>query len=70
MCGGGGLIGGVGAYLKALNPEVQVIACSPERSPALPCLQAGLCVDVACEATLSDATAGGLKRCFDGAALP
>ena len=61
-CGGGGLIGGVGAYLKALNPEVQVIACSPERSPALhACLQAGLCVDVACEATLSDATAGGVE---------
>ncbi|MGB0590317.1 MAG: threonine/serine dehydratase [Myxococcota bacterium] len=60
--GGGGLIGGVGAYLKALNPDIQVVACSPERSPALhACLEAGGHVDVPCESTVSDATAGGVE---------
>ena len=63
--GGGGLIGGIGAYLKTLNPKIAVVACSPERSPALhACLQAGRRVDVACDSTLSDATAGGVE---DGA---
>lgn len=62
-CGGGGLIGGVGAYLKANNPALEVVACSPERSPALhACLEAGERVDVPCESTLSDATAGGVEE--------
>ena len=30
--GGGGLIAGIGCYLKAIHPEVQVVACSPENS--------------------------------------
>jgi threonine dehydratase len=60
--GGGGLIGGVGAHLKALNPEIEVVACSPARSPALhACLEAGGHVDVPCESTVSDATAGGVE---------
>ena len=60
--GGGGLIGGVGAYLKGISPEIEVIACSPERSPALhACLEAGGHVDVPCESTVSDATAGGVE---------
>lgn len=33
--GGGGLIGGVGAAIKALNPHVRVIAVEPEGCPAL-----------------------------------
>ncbi|MDP6942892.1 MAG: threonine/serine dehydratase [Myxococcota bacterium] len=61
--GGGGLIGGVGAYLKALSPRVEIVACSPARSPALhACLEAGERVDVTCDATLSDATAGGVEE--------
>ena len=61
--GGGGLIGGVGAYLKGLNPHIEVVACSPERSPALhACLEAQAQVEVPCEATLSDATAGGVEE--------
>jgi len=60
--GGGGLIGGVGAYLKGLNPDIKIVACSPERSPALhACLEAGGHVDVPCHSTLSDATAGGVE---------
>ena len=61
--GGGGLIGGVGAYLKALNPDIEVVACSPERSPALhACLEARSQVEVPCHTTLSDATAGGVEQ--------
>jgi len=61
--GGGGLIGGVGAYLKQVSPATQVVACSPERSPAMhACLEAGSIIDVPCYDTLSDATAGGVER--------
>lgn len=60
--GGGGLISGVATYLKAKWPEIRVIACSPERSPAMhACLEAGRIVDVPCLDTLSDGTAGGVE---------
>jgi threonine dehydratase len=60
--GGGGLISGVGAYLKAIAPNVEVIGCSPAASPAMHrCLEAGEIVDVPCRATLSGATAGGVE---------
>jgi threonine dehydratase len=60
--GGGGLISGVGSYLKSVRPSVEIIACSPARSPAMHrCLEAGEIVDVHCEDTLSDATAGGVE---------
>jgi threonine dehydratase len=61
--GGGGMISGIGAYLKACRPEIEIIACSPEQSPAMHvCLQEGLIVDVPCHDTLSDATAGGVEE--------
>ena len=61
--GGGGLISGVGGYLKAANPRMTVVACSPERSPAMhECMGAGKVVEVACHDTLSDATAGGVEQ--------
>ena len=60
--GGGGLIAGVGAYLKAVRPGIQIIGCSPAASPAMhACLEAGHIVDVNCRPTLSDATAGGVE---------
>lgn len=60
--GGGGLISGVATYLKAKWPGIRVIACSPERSPAMHrCLEAGEIVDVPCHDTLSDGTAGGVE---------
>jgi threonine dehydratase len=60
--GGGGLVSGIGGYLKALHPSTQIIACSPERSPAMHrCLEAGSIIDVPCFDTLSDATAGGVE---------
>jgi len=60
--GGGGLISGVGSYLKACRPWVEVVACSPAQSPAMhQCLAAGRIIDVPCASTLSDATAGGVE---------
>ena len=60
--GGGGLISGVGAYLKAVAPEVEVVGCSPAASPAMHrCLEANQIIDVPCRATLSGATAGGVE---------
>jgi threonine dehydratase len=61
--GGGGLIGGIGAYLKARAPHVEVVGCWPENAPALhACLEAGRIVDVAEEPTLSESTAGGVEE--------
>jgi threonine dehydratase len=60
--GGGGLIGGIGAYFKALKPDVEVVGCWPENSPVMyECMRAGRVVDVAESPTLSESTAGGLE---------
>ena len=60
--GGGGLIGGIGAYLKAVRPEVEVVGCWPENSPVMwECMQAGRVIEVAERPTLSESTAGGLE---------
>jgi threonine dehydratase len=61
--GGGGLISGIGGYLKALNSSTAAVACSPERSPAMhECLLEGRIIDVPCYDTFSDATAGGVEE--------
>ncbi len=60
--GGGGLIGGIGAYLKAVSPGTEIVGCWPENSPVLyECLRAGRIVEVAEQPTLSESTAGGLE---------
>ena len=60
--GGGGLIGGIGSYVKAVRPEVEVVGCWPENSPVMyECMQAGEVVEVAERPTLSESTAGGLE---------
>jgi len=60
--GGGGLISGLGGYLKAVRPELQVIACSPENSQVMHAsLAAGRIVEMESRPTLSDGTAGGLE---------
>lgn len=60
--GGGGLIGGIGAYLKSVSPETEIVGCWPENSPVLhQCLQAGHVVDVAEQPTLSESTSGGME---------
>lgn len=60
--GGGGLIGGIGAYLKRESPGTQVVGCWPENSPALhECLRAGAIIDVPERPTWSTSTAGGVE---------
>jgi threonine dehydratase len=60
--GGGGLIGGIGAYLKEVSPRTEVVGCWPENSPVMyECLRAGRIVDVPETPTLSESTAGGLE---------
>ena len=60
--GCGGLIGGVGSALKALNPRVQVVGVWPEASPCLlRALEAGKIFPVEERATLSDGTAGAVE---------
>jgi threonine dehydratase len=61
--GGGGLIGGIGSYLKAVSPRTEVVGCWPENSPVMKaCLDAGKIVDVPELPTLSESTAGGLEE--------
>ena len=60
--GGGGLIGGIGAYYKAMSPRTEVVACWPENSPVLyECLLAGRIIDVPEKPTISESTSGNLE---------
>lgn len=60
--GGGGLIGGIGAYIKCASPQTEVVGCWPENSPVLyESIKAGHILDVAEQPTLSESTAGGLE---------
>ena len=61
--GGGGLICGIGSYLKAHLPNVEIIGCSPENAPAMYlCLEKGEIYDTPETETLSDGTAGGIEE--------
>ena len=60
--GGGGLISGVGAFLKSVNPSLQVVACQPAASAVMTeSVKAGRIVDIPSDKTLSDGTAGGIE---------
>jgi threonine dehydratase len=60
--GGGGLIAGIGGYLKAVRPEIEIVGCWAANSPVLArCLEAGRVIDVPELPTLSESTAGGLE---------
>jgi len=60
--GGGGLIGGIAGYTKALNRSIEIIGCLPQNSPTMyEAVKAGQIVDTTVLPTLSDATAGGLE---------
>jgi len=61
--GGGGLIGGMGAYLKSCSPQTEVVGCWPQNSPVLyESIKAGKILDDVEEwPTLSESTAGGLE---------
>ncbi|MCH7604135.1 MAG: threonine/serine dehydratase [Planctomycetes bacterium] len=61
--GGGGLLSGIAGYLKQVQPDLEVVGCSPENSPVL-CrsLEAGRVLDMESAPTLSDGTAGGMEK--------
>ena len=60
--GGGGLIGGIGAYLKAHMPGADIIGCWPANAPAMHlCLEQGTIHDTPETPTLSDGSAGGIE---------
>jgi threonine dehydratase len=60
--GGGGLLGGVGGYLKSCRPDIEVVACSPTNSCVMhDSIAAGHILDQPSLPTLSDGTAGGVE---------
>lgn len=60
--GGGGLIGGIAGYVKALRPDVRIAAASPRNSKAMiESVKAGRVVETEHLPTLSDGTAGGVE---------
>jgi threonine dehydratase len=60
--GGGGLISGVGGFLKSGRKPVVVVGCQPERSPVMSeSVKAGRIVIMETGPTLSDATTGGIE---------
>ncbi len=60
--GGGGLISGIAAYLKAVSPRTRIVGCWPKNSPVMhECLKAGKIFDCPELPTISDSTAGGLE---------
>ena len=60
--GGGGLISGVGAYLRQHAPQAEIIGCWPANSAVLyHSLLAGRIYDAPESATLSESTAGGVE---------
>jgi threonine dehydratase len=60
--GGGGLIGGIGAYLKHHAPNVRVVGAQPANSNVMiASMRAGHVVEQPSLPTLSDGTAGGIE---------
>ncbi len=60
--GGGGLIGGVAAYLKSLDNNIQVIGCQPKNSAVMyESIKAGKILDLESQPTISDGSAGGIE---------
>ncbi len=60
--GGGGLISGVGSFLKSVNPMMSVIACQPAASAVMTeSVKAGEILELPSQPTLSDGTAGGIE---------
>ncbi len=60
--GGGGLLGGIGSYLRRHAPRVEVIGCWPRNSAVLyECLRAGRIFEAPELPTLSESTAGGVE---------
>jgi threonine dehydratase len=61
--GGGGLISGIAAHMKTIDPQVEIIGCQPINSKVMyDSIQAGEILDIPSLPTLSDGTAGGIER--------
>jgi threonine dehydratase len=61
--GGGGLVSGVGACLKAVRPDIHVVGCQPEASPEMALsVRSGSYTTVPERETLSDASAGAFEE--------
>jgi threonine dehydratase len=61
--GGGGLVSGIGSYLKAANNNVEMVACWPEKSRVMyECMKAGRVIEFPEQETISDSTAGGVEE--------
>jgi threonine dehydratase len=60
--GGGGMISGIGGFLKPQSPGVQIIGCSPQNSQVMiQSVKAGKILDLPSLPTLSDGTTGGIE---------
>lgn len=60
--GGGGLVSGIGIYLREAWPEIKIMGCQPSNSPEMSvAVEAGEYREVASKATLSDGSAGGFE---------
>lgn len=61
--GGGGLISGIGSYIKNKSPKTTIIGCQPENSPEMSAsIRAGEYTKVESTPTLSDGSAGGFEK--------
>jgi threonine dehydratase len=61
--GGGGLISGVGTYLKSVSPTTQIIGCLPQNSAEMyESIKTGKFVSSQNKDTLSDGSAGGFEE--------
>jgi threonine dehydratase len=61
--GGGGLISGIGAFIKSVLPGVRLIGASPVNDAAMAAsVKAGAVTRVDSRPTISDGTAGGLEE--------
>lgn len=61
--GGGGLIGGIAAYLKDVRPAIEVIGCQPLNSCVMyESINAGRILELESLPTVSDGTAGGIEE--------
>jgi len=60
--GGGGLISGIGSYLRARSPQTEIVGCWPENSRVLyECIRAGQIIEYRESYTVSESTAGGVE---------
>lgn len=61
--GGGGLISGIGTYMKFISPETKIFGCQPENSPEMTLsVRTDSYVTVPSKDTLSDGSAGAFEE--------